>query len=68
MLRTRQYKIVNYHGHEPGELFDLEKDPYEFDNLWEDPAYVDIGFELMKKSFDALAFAVDTGPRRVGRY
>ena len=68
MLRTRRHKIVNYHGHDPGELFDLEKDPYEFDNLWEDPAYADVRFELMKKSFDALAFAVDTGPRRVGRY
>ncbi len=68
MLRTRKHKIVNYHGHEPGELFDLEKDPYELDNLWEDPAYADVRFELMKKSFDALAFAVDTGPPRVGRY
>lgn len=68
MLRTRNHKIVNYHGHDPGELFDLKKDPYEFDNLWEDPAYADVRFELMKKSFDALAFAVDTGPPRVGRY
>lgn len=68
MLRTRKHKIVNYHGHDPGELFDLEKDPYEFDNLWEDNAYADVRFDLMKKSFDALAFAVDTGPARVGRY
>ncbi len=68
MLRTRRYKIVNYHGHDLGELFDMEKDPAEFNNLWDDPAYADIRFELMKKSFDALAFAVDTGPPRVGRY
>lgn len=68
MIRTREYKLVNYHGHDPGELFDLEKDPYEFDNLWEDPAHADVRFELMKKSFDALAFAVDTGPPRVGGY
>jgi len=27
-----------------------------------------VRFELMKKSFDALAFAIDTGPPRVGRY
>ncbi|MCK4958502.1 MAG: sulfatase-like hydrolase/transferase, partial [Planctomycetes bacterium] len=68
MLRTRRYKIVNYHGHDLGELFDLEKDPAEFNNLWDDPAYADIRFELMKKNFDALAFAVDTGSPRVGRY
>jgi len=68
MLRTKKYKIVNYHGHNPGELFDLQKDPYEFDNLWDNPDYAEVRFELMKKSFDALAFAVDTGPPRVGRY
>jgi arylsulfatase A-like enzyme len=68
MLRNRRYKIVNYHGHDLGELFDLKKDPYEFNNLWEDRAYAGVRFELMKKSFDALAFAVDTGPPRVGRY
>ena len=68
MLRSRRYKIVNYHGADLGELFDLEKDPDEFTNLWADPAHAEIRFELMKKSFDALAFAVDTGPKRVGRY
>ena len=27
MIRTRRHKLVNYHGHGLGELFDLEKDP-----------------------------------------
>ena len=68
MIRTHEYKLVIYHGHETGELFDLTKDPHEFENQWDNPAYVAVRFDLMKKSFDALAFAVDTGPPRVGRY
>ena len=68
MIRTREHKLVNYHGHDAGELFDLTDDPHEFENRWDNPAYAAVRFDLMKKSFDALALAVDTGPSRVGRY
>jgi len=68
MYRDNRYKIVNYHGHEKGELFDLTKDPNEFHNLWDDPAYSNVRFNLMKKSFDATAQSIDTGPERLGRY
>lgn len=68
MYRDMQYKIVIYHGHEKGELFDLSKDPDEYHNLWDDPEYWDIRFELMKKSFDATVKVSDTGPVRLGRY
>ena len=66
MIRTRHHKLVIYHGHELGELFDLRKDPHEHENLWENPAYAPLRFELMKTAFDAAAFATDLGPRRVG--
>jgi len=67
MIRTSKYKLVNYHGHQTGELFDMTKDPHEFENQWDNPDYTAVRFDMMKRSFDALAFAVDTGPPRVGR-
>ena len=68
MIRNHEYKITNYHGHGLGELFDMKNDPGEFNNLWDDPKYKNIRFELMTKNFDETAFAIDTGPPRVGRY
>ncbi|HKI87486.1 MAG TPA: sulfatase-like hydrolase/transferase [Draconibacterium sp.] len=68
MYRTEKYKLIIYHGHEKGELFDLSKDPNEFHNLWDDPAYLKIRDDLMKKSFDATVFSEDPGPERLGRY
>ena len=68
MIRDHRYKLVVYHGHETGELFDLERDPGEFENLWDDPDHREVRFELMKRSFDALAFAVDIGPEQVAYY
>jgi len=61
MIRTYRYKLVVYHGHESGELFDLEKDPGEFNNLWSDPDCNEIRFDLMKAMLDQSAFAVDLG-------
>jgi arylsulfatase len=68
MYRDNKYKIINYHGHEKGELFDMIKDTNEFYNLWDDPEYFQIRFKLIKKSFDATVKSIDTGPERLGRY
>lgn len=68
MIRDEQYKLVVYHGHEVGELYDLVADPDEFKNRWDDPDYVDVKLRLMKQSFDALALATDVGPRQVTRF
>jgi arylsulfatase A-like enzyme len=65
MLRDHRYKLVVYHGHDVGELFDLDEDPGEFENLWDSGAHEGVRFDLMKRSFDALAFAVDIGPRQI---
>ena len=65
MLRDERYKLIVYHGHALGELFDLEKDPDEFVNLWDDPALLATKYRLMQLSFDALAFATDLGTKPV---
>ena len=66
MYRNRRYKLVVYHGHGLGELYDLERDPDEFENLWDDTAHQPLKLELMHKSFDASMLAMDLGPERIG--
>jgi arylsulfatase A-like enzyme len=68
MIRDDRYKLVVYHGHPMGELFDLQKDPWEHKNLWNDPAHADVRFRLMIESFDRTAFAVDLGPEQTTYY
>ena len=65
MIRDDRYKLVVYHGHGLGEMFDLREDPHEFVNLWDDPAMLPVKLRLMQQSFDALAFAVDTGSEQI---
>lgn len=68
MLRDSRYKIVVFHNEELGELYDLELDPNEFANLWNDKEYMDIKNTLLKRCFDASVFTMDPMPRRVGAY
>ena len=68
MYRTRDYKIVNYHNLDYGELYDLDRDPNEFNNLWESEKHRALKADLIKKSFDASMMITDPGPRRYGRY
>jgi len=68
MIRDDRYKLVVYHGHPVGELFDLARDPWEHENLWDDPGHAGVRFRLMKESFDRAAFAVDLGPPQTTYY
>ena len=66
MYRDERYKLVLYHGHDLGELYDLQEDPSEFENMWDEPEAQPLKLALMQKSFDASMLAMDRGPRRVG--
>ncbi|MGF1477379.1 MAG: sulfatase [Geminicoccaceae bacterium] len=68
MYRDRSHKLVVYHGHDLGELFDLEADPWEHQNLWDSGNHQALKLDLMKRSFDAAMYLVDRGPRRIGPF
>jgi hypothetical protein len=57
MIRTRDFKLVVYHGHSLGELFNLSKDPKESDNLWDQPDYEEKRLVLLKRCLDATIHA-----------
>ena len=49
----RRYKITVYYGRDYGELFDLESDPGEINNLWDDPGSKDLKAGLLLKFIHA---------------
>ena len=55
MFRTETHKLVYYIGQEAGELYDLENDPNELDNLWEDSASLGVKQSLLIKVLGWLA-------------
>ena len=53
MYRDERYKLVMYHTHDKGELYDLENDPWEFENLWHDADYKEVKHRLVEAAFNA---------------
>ncbi len=52
-LVTDRYKLTVYRDAEYGELFDLQEDPQELHNCWDDAAYADIKARLLLKFMQA---------------
>ncbi|MHC4324323.1 MAG: sulfatase family protein [Planctomycetota bacterium] len=57
MYRDDKYKHIVYHGRRRGELFDMQADPNEFENLWDESALREKRDELLLKNFNAAAIA-----------
>ena len=65
MYRDRRWKLVVYHGKGLCELYDLEADPWEHNDLSADPRYAERKWQLMQRSFDAAVYA---HPAQTDRY
>lgn len=63
-LRTKQHKLAVYHSLGTGELYDLEKDPHEFTNLWEHPQHRDVRDRLTMQLMARMMDTVDPLPRK----
>ncbi|HTM47709.1 MAG TPA: sulfatase-like hydrolase/transferase [Bryobacteraceae bacterium] len=63
-VRTKTHKIVYYHGLETGELYDLEKDPGEFENLWTSARARDAREAMMMRLVGRMTETVDKLPDR----
>jgi arylsulfatase A-like enzyme len=51
---SRRYKLIHfYYDIDEWELYDLEKDPHEMHNVYNDPAYVEVR-EMMHDRLTAL--------------
>jgi len=50
---NERYKITVYYNRPYGELFDLQKDPAEIDNLWDKPEHARLKAELLLKFLHA---------------
>ncbi len=66
MYRDHHHKLVLYHNKDCGELYDLDKDPWEFENLWEDHGKQALKHEMIYRSFnDHVNKTTDMGSRRI---
>ncbi|HYE11635.1 MAG TPA: sulfatase-like hydrolase/transferase [Patescibacteria group bacterium] len=65
MLRDERFKLCVYHGDKEhlGELYDMNEDPLEKNNLWNDSAYADIKVNML---LDLLNWQVETEVRYHG--
>jgi arylsulfatase len=68
MYRDERWKLIVHHSLGIGELYDLDNDPDEFENLWDAESTKSIRQNICLESFNASIQRVDSGPPLIGRY
>lgn len=63
-VRTRSARLTVYHALETGELYDLQKDPGEFTNLWDAPNARPLKEQMMAAMLRRMAGTIDPLPVR----
>ena len=66
MFFDGRYKIVRYHNHGIGELYDLAEDPHEFRNLWDLDSAAALRADMTQRAFDATISTLYPGRDRIG--
>ena len=69
MVFDGRYKVCVYQGHpECGEIYDLQEDPGEFSNLWNQPDLAPLQARLVADALDTYMGTCDAGLPRTGRF
>jgi arylsulfatase A-like enzyme len=63
-----RYKVCVYERHDVGEIYDLQNDPGEFENLWYRTDFLTKKVELLHKAFTGYMSTSDAGIRRSHAY
>jgi arylsulfatase len=63
-IRTGRHKLSYYRHLQTGELYDLEKDPGEVENLWASSNAKGVCVEMMQKLMERMIDTVDPLPER----
>ena len=64
-LRTKHWRLSQYKDQDWGELFDLDSDPDQLNNLWDDPAHIETRAQLSQQLLDHMIGQMDESPRSI---
>jgi arylsulfatase A-like enzyme len=63
MIRQDNWKLVHFVDYEEGQLFDLDNDPDEINNLWDDVGHAQVRSELINQ---ILKWRIESGRKSQG--